>query len=168
MCRIGFFIAILMSLLVPANAAEDGCDKFAWSLAREQTLLAAVDKPAVKAGQTLTAIPKGALVLNLQSGADAVFAMPPERKSKVERWFGGAIRFPGLEKPGIFQVTLSDEAWIDVIQDDRYVRSVGSTGRSDCPGLRKSVRLDLGTSPFVLQISGVTSDAIAVAISARE
>ncbi len=168
MCRTGFFIAALMSLLIPASAAEDGCGKFAWPLAREQVLLTAVDKPAVKAGQTLAAIPKGAFVLNLQSGADAAFAMPPERKPKVERWFGGAIRFPGLEKPGIFQVTLSEEAWIDVIQDERYARSVGSTGRSDCPGLRKSVRLDLGASPFVLQISGVTSDSIAVAISARE
>jgi len=60
-------------------------------------------------------------------------------------------------------VTLSDEAWVDAVQD---VRSVGSTRRSDCAGLRKSVRLDLGIAPFVLQISGVASDLIAVAISA--
>jgi hypothetical protein len=65
-------------------------------------------------------------------------------------------------------VTLSEEAWIDVVQDDRYARSVGSTSRGDCPGLRKSVRLDLGAAPFVLQISGVTSDSIAVEIGARE
>jgi hypothetical protein len=168
MCRTGLFIAALMSLLVPANAAEDGCDKFAWPLARERTLLAAADKPAVQAGQTLAATPKGAFVLKLQPGAEVAFAKPPERKPKSERWFGGAIRFPGLDKPGIYQVTLSEEAWIDVVQDDRYARSVGSTGRSDCPGLRKSVRLDLATAPFVLQISGVTSDTIAVAIGARE
>ena len=168
MWRTGLFIAALMSLLVPASAAEDGCDKFAWPLAREQALLAAADKPVVQAGQTLAAIPKGAFVLNLQPGAEAAFAMPPERKPKSERWFGGAIRFPGLEKPGIYQVTLSEEAWIDVVQDDRYARSVGSTGRSDCPGLRKSVRLDLVAAPFVLQVSGVTSESIVVAISARE
>jgi hypothetical protein len=47
-------------------------------------------------------------------------------------------------------------------------RSVGSTGRGDCPGLRKSVRLDLTASPFVLQISGVSSAAVNVAIGARE
>jgi hypothetical protein len=170
-CRTGLFITVLMSLLVPANAAEDGCDKFAWSLAREQTLLTAVDKPAVKAGQTLAAIPKGAFVLNLQSNTEATlatFAMPPERKSKAEHWFGGAIRFPAVEKPGIYQVTLSEEAWMDIVQDGRYAHTVGHTGRGDCPGLRKSVRLELGATPFVLQISGVTSDSIAVAISARE
>lgn len=168
MCRTGLVIAALMSLLVPASAAEDGCDKFAWPLAHERTLLAAADKPAVQAGQTHAAIPKSAFVLNLQSGAKAAFAKPPERKPRAERWFGGAIRFPGLEKPGIYQVTLSEEAWIDVVQDGRYARSVGSTGRGDCPGLRKSVRLDLGAAPFVLQISGVTSDSITVAIGARE
>jgi hypothetical protein len=168
MCRTGLFIAALMSLLGPASAAENGCDKFAWPLARERTLLAAADKPAVQAGQTLGAIPKGAFVLNLQSGAEAAFTKPPERKPRAEHWFGGAIRFPGLEKPGIYQVTLSEEAWIDVVQDDRYARSVGSTGRGDCPGLRKSVRLDLATAPFVLQISGVTSNSIIVAIGARE
>jgi hypothetical protein len=116
----------------------------------------------------LAAIPKTAFVVHLQPGAQAVFAMPPERKPMAEHWFGGAIRFPGLEKPGIYQVTLSEEAWIDIVQDDRYARSVGSTGRGDCPGLRKSVRLDLGATPFVLQISGVTSDSIVVAIGARE
>jgi len=167
MWRFGLSAALLIALLAPA-AAEDGCDKFAWPLARERMLLAAPDKPAVKAGETLTATPKGAFVVNLQASADAIFTKPPERQPRSERWFGGAIRFPGLEKPGIYQVTLSEEAWIDVVQDDRYARSVGSTGRGDCPGLRKSVRLDLGAAPFVLQISGVTSDSIAVAIGARE
>ena len=167
MWRFGLTAAVLITMLTSASAAaEDGCDKFAWPLAREQALFATADKPVVQAGQTLAAIPKGAFVLNLQSGTEAAFAMPPERKPRLERWFGGMIRFPGLEKPGIYQVTLSEEAWIDVVQDDRYARSVGSTGRGDCPGLRKSVRLDLVAAPFVLQVSGVTSESIVVAISA--
>ena len=47
-------------------------------------------------------------------------------------------------------------------------RSVGSTGRSDCAGVRKSVRLDLNASPVVLQVSGVAPDTIAVTIGAVE
>jgi hypothetical protein len=74
------------------------------------------------------------------------------------------VRFPALPKPGIYQITLSEDAWIDVIQNGRYARSVGSTGRSDCPGLRKSLRLDLDAAPFTLQVSGVSADAIAIAI----
>ena len=167
MRRLTFAAAALIALLSPAFA-DDGCGKFAWPLAREQALFAAADKASVNAGAVLATIPKTAIVVHLQPGVQAVFAMPPERRPRSERWFGGAIRFLGLEKPGIYQVTLSEEAWIDVVQDDRYARSVGSTGRGDCPGLRKSVRLDLGAAPFVLQISGVTSDSIAVAIGARE
>jgi hypothetical protein len=55
-----------------------------------------------------------------------------------------------------------------VIQNGRYARSVGSTGRSDCPGVRKSVRLDLDAGPVVLQVSGVAPDTIAVTIGAVE
>jgi hypothetical protein len=63
---------------------------------------------------------------------------------------------------------LSDEAWIDVIQDGHYARSIGSTGRSDCPGLRKSVRFELNASPFVVQLSGVTTEMIAVAVGRND
>ena len=80
----------------------------------------------------------------------------------------GMVRLPALAKPGIYQITLSDDAWIDVIQSGRYARSVGSTGRGDCPGVRKSVRLDLDASPVVLQVSGVSPDAITITIGAVE
>lgn len=165
--RIALGIAVLMAQFAPAWA-DDGCDKFAWPLTRERMLLTASDKPLAKAGGTLAAIPKSAIALQLQPGADATFVMPPERKSRVEPWFGGAVRFPAVEKAGIYQITLSDEAWLDVVQDGRYARSVGSTGRGDCPGVRKSVRLELSATPFALQFSGVTVDKISVAIGPRE
>ena len=160
-------VALLLAQLAPA-LAEDGCDKFAWPLTRERALLAAADKAVAKAGDTLAAMPKGAMALQLAPGADASFVMPPERKSRVEPWFGGAIKFPALEKAGIYQITLSDEAWLDVVQDGRYARSVGSTGRGDCPSLRKSVRLELTATPFALQVSGVTADKIFVTIGPRD
>ncbi|KRR16754.1 hypothetical protein CQ14_14260 [Bradyrhizobium lablabi] len=159
--------AALISLLEPA-AADDGCAKFAWSLARERAAFAAADKPATAAGETLSALPAAALVIRLQPGAQATFVMPPERKPRIEQWHGGMVRLPALPKPGIYQITLSEDAWIDVIQNGRYARSVGSTGRSDCPGVRKSVRLDLDASPVVLQVSGVAPDTIAVTFAAVE
>ncbi|HEY1472928.1 MAG TPA: hypothetical protein VGF53_02460 [Pseudolabrys sp.] len=170
MVRIGIAAATLAVLLASARA-EDGCDKFAWSLARERALFGAAEKPPMKAGETLAAIPKGAFVLNLQPNTEATlaaYAMPPERKPKAEHWFGGAVRFPAVEKPGIYQVTLSEEAWMDIVQDGRYAHTVGHTGRGDCPGLRKSVRLELNAAPFVLQISGVAADKVVVVIGARE
>lgn len=163
MLRLSFLAAALIVSLGPA-AADDGCEKFAWSLARERAAFAAPDKPAIAAGEALTALPEGAVVIRLQPGMQVAFAMPPERKSRTEPWHGGMVRLPALPKPGIYQITLSDDAWVDVIQNGRYARAVGSTGRGDCPGVRKSVRLDLDASPVVLQVSGVVADAIAVTI----
>lgn len=58
-----------------------------------------------------------------------------------------------------------DEAWVDVVQNGGYGRSIGSTGRSDCPGLRKSVRFDVASNPIVLQISGASVDVISIVVS---
>jgi hypothetical protein len=158
-------VALAMIVLFgPAAAADNGCEKFAWSLARERAAFVAPDKTMFAAGETLASLPAGALVIRLQPGAQASFEMPPERKPRTEQWHGGMVRLPALAKPGIYQITLSDDAWIDVIQNGRYARAVGSTGRSDCPGVRKSVRLDLDASPVVLQVSGVVGDTIAVTI----
>ena len=162
MLRLGLFIAALIASFGPV-AAEDGCEKFAWSLARERAAFASPDKTTATAGETLTSLPAGALLIRLQPGAQASFEMPPERKPRTEQWHGGMVRLPAPPKPGIYQITLSEDAWIDVIQNGRYARSVGSTGRSDCPGVRKSVRLDLDASAIVLQLSGVAPEAVAVA-----
>src|SRR5919197_6204468 len=156
MLRLSFAAIALIARLGPANATDDGCEKFAWSLSRERAALAASDKATVAAGETLNALPAGALVIRLQPAAQASFAMPPERKPRTEQWHGGMVRLPALPRSGIYQITLSDDAWIDMIQNGRYARSVGSTGRSDCLGVRKSVRLDLDASPVVLQLSGVS------------
>src|SRR5262245_23742484 len=166
--RIGFFCAALVTLLDPAGAAQDGCEKFAWSLAREREWFAASDKASVSAGESLPAIPKGAFSVRLLPGSEASFALPPERKPRSDRWFGGIIRMPALTQGGIYQVTLSDDAWIDVVQDGRYAGSVGNTGRSDCPGLRKSVRFDIGPASFIVQLSAAATNAIIIAITPAE
>ena len=157
-------IALALLALPGPAAADDGCEKFAWSLARERAAFAAADKTTVPAGETLAALPAGALVIRLQPAAQAAFEMPPERKPRTEQWHGGMVRLPALPKPGIYQITLSDDAWIDVIQNGRYARSVGSAGRSDCPGVRKRERLDLDAAPVVLEVSGVAADTIAITI----
>jgi hypothetical protein len=157
---------LLLVLVLPARAADGdgGCKKFAWPLTRERAWFTSSDKPSIAAGDHLASVPKGAFVVRLQPATQASFATPPVRNPKSEGWFGGAIWFPALQQAGIYQITLSDDAWIDIVQDGRFARPIGSSGRRDCPGLRKSVRLELLQGPFVLQLSGTASDAIAVAI----
>ena len=168
MLRSGLAVIALIAALGPAVAAADGCEKFAWSLARQREAFAAPDKTTIAAGETLNALPTGALLIRLQPGAQAAFGMPPERMPRTQAWHGGMVRLPAPPKAGIYQITVSEDAWVDVIQNGRYARSVGSTGRSDCPGVRKSVRLDLDASPIMLQFSGVAPETIAVTIGAVE
>ena len=132
MHRIGFVCVIVIQLLSAASEAEEGCEKFAWSLSRERAWFAASEKAAVVAGESLTAVPNAAFNVRLQPASEASFVLPPERKPRSDGGFGGIVRLPALDRAGIYQITVSDEAWIDVVQDDRYARSVGSTGRSDC------------------------------------
>jgi hypothetical protein len=167
---IALCIVALVTFFLPVRAAENdnGCDKFAWSLARERAWFANTDKVSVFAGDKLAFVPTRAMSVKLLPGNSVLFALPPERKSRSERWFGGAIWVASVSRPGIYQVTLSEDAWVDIVQKDRYARSVGSSGRRDCAGLRKSIRLELELAPFVLQISGVESDMVLVAISPAE
>jgi len=161
-------VALILNCAIPMASAQDsGCDKFAWSLTRERALFAAADKRPLTAGAELAVIPREAITLRLSPARQATFTLPPERKPRTETWFGGMLRLPAPEA-GSYQVTLSEEAWIDVVQDGRYARSIGSTGRSDCSGLRKSVRFELGNSPFIVQLSGVAAEIITLTIRRSE
>jgi len=162
-------LAFLIVSLSSAFAQDDsGCDKFAWRLARERVWFAQSDKIVVKAGDKLDTIPERAFVITLQPGDAASFVMPPERKPKRPNAFGGAISFGAVTRPGLYQVTLSDDAWVDLIQDGHYLRSAGSSGRRDCPGLQKSVRLELAVGALILQLSDVEQQTVAVAIGPVE
>lgn len=164
--RLSILWAVLVSaaLSIAAKAQEtSGCDRFAWSVAHERRLFAATDKPLAASGAMLTALKNDAVVLTLQSDDKVSFALPPERRAKSPG-YGAVIVLPRLDRDGIYQVTLSDDAWIDVVQDGRYARSVGSSGRRDCAGVRKSVRLELQAGPFTLQISGSATERVALAI----
>src|SRR5262249_22077106 len=164
-----FLVGSALALCTMVVAEEPvGCDKFAWSLSREREWFAAPHKETVDTGETLPAIPDSAFILLLKPVDDAEFAIPPERKPKSNKSFGGMVLFTMSPTPGLYQVTLSDEAWVDVVQAGYYAKSVGHTGSRDCPGLRKSVRFDLGNAPIVLQVGGAMFDKITVAISAIE
>jgi hypothetical protein len=156
---------LLACLLVPAGpvlAAEDGgCSAFKWPLAREQAWLTA-PHPSASSGDS-TPRPEGALTLKLQPADQVSFNPAPDRKPATGS-FGATLAIGAVDKDGVYQVTLSDEAWVDVVQDGAKVKSSGFSGQKNCPGLRKSVRFKLKPGPAVLQISGAKAQQIDVAV----
>lgn len=148
------------------QAATDpsACTAFDWSLMREQAWFAAPSLPRLESGATLSPEMPGA-VLALKPMAEADLPFPPSREAQPGT-FGGTLRVPPIVTPGLYQVTLSDAAWIDVSQDGTTTRPpVASTMRPGCEGLSKSVRFQFGTTPITIVVSGAKSGSIRIAVA---
>jgi len=151
---------------IGAAQAQDmsGCEKFKWSIARERAWFAASPK-AVDAGAELPSIDQG-YVVTLAAGDSPGFVLPPERAPKPGT-FGGVVKFT-LAKAGVYEVTLSGEAWADVVQDGARLKSFDFSGQKACPGVRKSVKFHLAAGPAALQISNSDATKITLAVAPAE
>ena len=157
---------LIFTAAIGAAKADDasGCEKFKWSIARERAWFAASPKP-VAVGADISAGDSGYAVA-LGPGAAAVFPVSPERPPKAGT-FGGVVK-TNIGKAGLYQITLSDEAWVDVVQNGARVKSSDFSGQKACPGVRKSVRFDLAAGPATVQISNSESAKINLAIAPAE
>ncbi|HTK14747.1 MAG TPA: hypothetical protein VL402_13205, partial [Xanthobacteraceae bacterium] len=66
---------------------------------------------------------------------------------------------------GTYAVSVSDSAWIDVLQDGNYLKPVDSSGVSGCNGIRKILKFDLAAGLTTVQISGVATKTIKLAVT---
>jgi len=158
-------LLFLAAAIGGANAQDaSGCGKFKWSVARERAWFAASPKP-VDAGAEVGAGDSG-YVVALVAGDAAGFVAAPGRAPKPGT-FGGVVK-TSISKAGPYQITLSDEAWIDVVQNGASVKSSGFSGQKTCPGVRKSVRFDLAAGPATVQISNAEVAKIMLAVAPAE
>ncbi|MEA1831470.1 hypothetical protein U8607_05175 [Methylobacterium durans] len=164
----------LLAVAGDARAQEAGsagippaCTAFDWSLMRELAWFSASSLAELASGATVAPDMPGA-VLKLRPDAEVAFPVPPSR-APAPGTYGGILRFPALTMPGLYQVTLSEEAWIDVSQDGQSTRPpTAFTVRPDCPTIRKSVRYQFGTTPILIEVSGAKRDTIRIAIAPAE
>lgn len=157
---------VAAALLAPTFAAAQEaaeCQDFAWSLTRERAWFGAQNLPVIESGGNAPA--SGAAILNLRPMADVVYAQPPERQPKTPGAFGAILAVAAPGKPGLYQVTLSDGAWVDVVQDGARLKTAAHTGKKGCPGLRKSLRFEVKAAPLTIQISGASVDRLSLAIA---
>jgi hypothetical protein len=158
-------VALLLLSAAPAWAAEEpsGCDKFKWNIEHERAALTAADRAKLASGGEITAMPSSGMVLTLVAPADAKLPTPPERAPK-DGTFAGFTSFKTAPKAGVYTISLSAGAWVDVVQDGHFLKPRAFSGASDCEGIRKTMKYELSAAPFVLQISGSKEDSISVAI----
>jgi hypothetical protein len=153
-------------IAAPALAQEPaGCDKFKWPIDREQSLLTSKDTPTVASGASVKSPLPVAVIVTLAPFADAKLPSAPERAPRLPASLAGFIQIQAPARDGIYKVSLSSEAWIDVVQHGHLVKSLAHTGATACDGIRKSVKFDLQAEPFAVQLSNVQANSIGVAIS---
>lgn len=164
MARRGPLLLAALALLagaLPARAQDaSGCAKFKWPVDRERSAFGTPGLQVVESGKPLPGIMDPAIV-RLKPVGEAQFAQPPGRKPK-EGTFGAAFKTPPIAVAGTYQITISDEAWIDVIQDGRALRPEAFSGAPDCPNVRKSLRFKLAAGQATVQISGSAADSVKV------
>jgi hypothetical protein len=161
--------ALLLLCITPVRAAEEpsGCDKFKWNIDHERTALKASDRAKLTSGSEEAAIPPTGVILGLVKPADARLPTPPERAPK-DGTFAGFTSFKAAPKAGIYTISLSAGAWVDVSQDGHFLKPRAFSGATDCDGIRKTMKYELSAAPFVVQVSGAKEDSISIAILPSE
>jgi len=157
-------VAVLMLGLAPAYAAEPvGCEHFKWPVTRERALLTTPDLPNLKSGVDVSTLPPFAATLSLHPPTEAGLPKPSERTQKPGT-FAGYLRL-GQIPGGFYAISVSDGAWIDLIQDGNYLKPTEFSGATGCSGIRKTMRFNIAGGPVTMQISGVTTKTIRVAVT---
>jgi hypothetical protein len=163
--RAPWLIALALLGTGPAFAAEEpsGCDKFKWNIEHERAALTASDRIKLVSGGELNVLPSTGMTLALRAPAEAKLPSPPERAPK-EGTFAGFAKLTAAPKAGIYTISLSSGAWIDVVQDGHFLKPKEFSGATDCDGIRKTMKYEISASPFVLQVSGARENSLSIAI----
>ena len=158
-------LAVLLLSATSALAAEEpsGCDKFKWPIERERAALTAPDRAKLASGSEQAALPSSGITLELVAPSEAKLPTPPERAPK-DGTFAGFTSIKAAPKAGLYTISLSTGAWIDVVQDGHFLKPVAFSGATDCDGIRKTMKYELADKPFVLQISGAKDNSLSIAI----
>jgi hypothetical protein len=167
--RAPLLFALALLGAAPAWAAEEpsGCDKFKWNIDRDRAALTAPDRIKLASGTELGNLPATGVTLGLTAPAEARLPTAPERAPK-EGTFAGFASFKSPPKPGIYTVSLSAGGWVDLVQDGHALKPKAFSGATDCDGIRKTMKYEIGAGPFALQVSGTRENSVSVAILPSE
>jgi hypothetical protein len=149
--------------LFAAPQDAPACGEFAWPVAREIKLFRDSGIEPVMSGATLRALPPTGVSVELQPQVTVDYLLAPERESKADD-SGGMLAILNVAQAGAYQVTASEEAWIDAIQNGKALSPTADTSKEGCPDVRKSMRFSLDAGPLTIQVSGATSRLIKLAI----
>jgi hypothetical protein len=159
-------VALLGAMAIPAAAREDGCTGFSFPVDAEMAWMKAPPSETIETGAKVPGMPAKALALKLKLTREVTLPVKPGRKALAigKATYSGWFEIANLPKGGLYQITLSHEAWIDAVQNGELIHSHSFVGKPACKIVRKSVRYKLGAGPLTVQFSGAEVEALKVAI----
>ncbi|MFZ5781339.1 MAG: hypothetical protein ACOY4R_14195 [Pseudomonadota bacterium] len=150
---------VLLLAAAGQAAAQEGCHRFEWSVERERALFADGFTADVESEAVLPR--DGAFSLMLRPVAQVPYVVVPQRGR--DDGFGGVVTLDWIGA-GRWQVTVSEDVWIDAIQNERRLPPLATTARGDCPGVRKSLRIEIRSLPLTLQFGGAGARRLNVSV----
>ena len=165
-------LALAAALLLPGLAGPayaqtgTGCAAFKWPVAREQAALGAANLPVLTSGAAFPALGQ-AVTLSLVPEGSVAYTVKPARPPRANPSYGAELT---LDDPagGTLEVSLSDEAWIDLVQNGKALRSTAFSGKPGCPGIRKSVRFAVAPGSLRVAVSDSASASLKLAVMPAE
>jgi hypothetical protein len=148
---------------IPSERAA-GCDAFRWTVANERAWFTGKNLRQSASGVRLSRIDR-AVELTLKHTKSIQFFLPPMKAPDPDS-YSGEVTFFGVPRPGVYQVTISQDAAVDVFENGRRLVALAMSEAKGCEGVRKSERFALAPGDLVLiQVSGATEPLIKVAFA---
>jgi len=156
--RAALIACLLPFLAATEAAAQDKCRNFSWSMGRQIDLF---DEP-LPVVQSAQWLPKeGAFSLILKPVGDVIYLKTPERGSDGS--WGAVITFENVPA-GRYQIALSEEAWVEAIQENVRLAVRAADRGQECRGVRRSLEVEVRGEPLTLQVGGAGVRRVNVAV----
>jgi len=142
-------LALVLPILSATEVvAEENCRNFSWSVGRSIDLF---DEP-LPVVQSAQSLPKeGVFAVMLRPAAEVIYPKLPERGS--DGGWGAVITLENVAA-GRYQIALSEEAWVEAIQDNVRLPIRPSARAMECRGVHRSFEVETRGEPLTLQIGG--------------
>ncbi len=138
---------------------KSACARFKWSIARELALFAA---PTPLGDDDWLQIGKAGYRTKLVDYEALSYSATPAHARKPGT-HGVALALV-VRTGGVYDFTLSDEGWIDVVDHGVIVPPIDFSDQKGCIGVRTSVRFRLKTGEYTVQLSNIDGEEINIAI----
>lgn len=159
-------VAVFTATGVESAASAETCTGFKWSVETDMNLMAAPESVSVSTGGAIASVPSKAIQLQLEPSPTVKFPATSGIKKQAipQDSFSGWFKIEAVAKPGLYQITIPNHSWLDVVQNNELVQSTAFSGDPECKTLRKSVQFELGAGPAIVQIGGSAENAIKLTV----